>query len=276
MPPGVPPYFDFLIDAFRRGETGRFVHLGHWNVQAGFDPDAPPVPNEFALAQARLNAYLLEMAALRDGQSVLDAGCGFGGTLEAVNGHHSGMRLTGVNIDPRQLGLCRQIAARNGNRLDWEHADACELPHADASFDRVLCIEAMFHFSSRRRFFAQAARVLKPGGRLVASDLVLTARGRDWLAVNPALGRDLVAVYGPWPDLAGRDADHRQLAAAAGLAMSEQLDATRNTVRSHRFTVPSAYDTEPPANPALRAAWVLRRLHRDGGLLYLYFRCDKA
>jgi SAM-dependent methyltransferase len=270
METAAPPYFDFLLEAFRRGETGRFVHLGHWNLQAGFDPDAPPAAGEFELAQSRLNAYLLGMAQLRDGQSVLDAGCGFGGTLETVNQHHAGMALTGINIDPRQLGVCRQLQGRNGNRMDWELADACALPFADASFDRVLCVEAMFHFASRRAFFAQAARVLRPGGLLVASDVVLTPVGRDMVARAPALERDLLAIYGPWPDFAGEDADHRQLAAAAGLRTVEMLDATANTVRSHRFTVPSANDAAPPENPALRAAWVLRKLHREGGLAYLY------
>jgi SAM-dependent methyltransferase len=270
-----PPYFDFLIEAFRRGETGRFVHLGHWNVEPGFDPDAPPAADEFELAQSRLNAYLLGMAQLRNGQSVLDAGCGFGGTLAAINQHHRGMTLTGINIDPRQLGICRQLTGRHDNRMDWQYADACDLPFADASFDRVLCVEAMFHFASRRTFFAQAARVLKPGGLLVASDLVLTPRGRDMVAREPALERDLLAIYGPWPDFHGQDADHRQLVGAAGLKLVGLLDATQHTVRSHRFTVPSAHDTVPPGNPALRAAWVLRKLHREGGLLYLYLACAR-
>ncbi len=276
VPLPVPPYFDFLIEAFRRGETGRFVHLGHWNVTEGFDPEAPPGQNEFAQAQDRLNAYLLEMAALRPGLSLLDVGCGFGGTLDAVNRHLSNMDLAGVNVDPRQLELCRQIPPRNGNRLRWEQADACRLPFADASFDRVLCIEAMFHFGSRRAFIAEAARVLKPGGSLVASDIVLTPSGRQLQAADPAVRQELLPVYGPWPDFEGRDAHHRALAEAAGLHTGEFLDATRNTVRSHRFTVPSAFDRgEQADNPALRAAAMLRRLHRGGHLQYLYMRFDK-
>lgn len=276
MPLPVPLYFDYLIEAFHRGETGRFVHLGHWNVTEDFDPDARPLPNEFGQAQDRLNAYLLEMAGLRAGLSLLDVGCGFGGTLDTVNLRLPDMDLAGVNVDPRQLDLCRQIPPRNGNRLRWEEADACRLPFADASFDRVLCIEAMFHFSSRRAFIAEAARVLKPGGALVASDIVLTASGWQLQAADPAVRQDLLPVYGPWPDFEGRDARHRALAGAAGLRTSQLLDATQNTVRSHRFTVPSSFDRgEQTDNPALRAAAMLRRLHRRGDLQYLYMRFDK-
>ena len=276
MTAAVPPYFDFLIEAFRRGETGRFVHLGHWDLVDGFKADAPPEPDEFARAQDRLNAYLLEMAALQPGQSLLDAGCGFGGTLDTVNRRLSGMDLAGVNIDSRQIDLCRQIPERNGNRLRWEQADACKLPFPDASFDRVLCIEAMFHFSSRRTFFSEAARVLKPGGMLVASDIVLTPSGRQLHATDPGVRQDLLPEYGPWPDFEGRDASHRVLATAASLKVAELLDATGNTLRSHRFTVPSSFDRgEHTDNAALRAAAMLRRLHRDGHLQYLYMRFDK-
>lgn len=276
MPPAAPPYFDFLIDAFRRGDAGRFVHLGHWDIGNDFDADAPPLAGEFARAQDHLNAYLLDMAELAAGQAVLDAGCGFGGTVESINRRLPNMALTGINVDARQLAICREIPAALGNVLRWEQADACRLPFPDSSFDRVLCFEAMFHFDSRRAFYLEAARVLKAGGSMIASDIVLTPSGRAFLSQRPHAVADLLSVYGPWPDLEGRDADHRALAASAGLTVEQMLDATRNTLRSHRFTVPASFDAKtPPANPALRAAWILRELHRQGFLLYLYMRCRK-
>jgi len=265
-----PRYFDFLIETFRRGEAGRRVHLGHW--------DSPPAdaPGEFARAQARLDEILIGMAQLSDGQSVLDVGCGFGGTLDEINARHRDMDLVGVNVDARQLELCRGIEPADGNRIRWEAADASRLPVNDGSFDRVLCVEAMFHFDSRRAFFAEAARVLRRGGRLVASDIILSRP--DGRADTPPFAAEaaLRGGYGPWPDPWGDDGNHRDLAAAAGLQCTLYADATSNTLPSHRYTCPALPDERSdPGDPTLRAALLLKWLHRHGHLRYWYMRFEK-
>lgn len=274
MRPAIPPYFDSLIEGFRRGNAGRHVHLGHWDTPPA--NDAQPQAGEFEGAQTRLTQTLLGMADLRAGQSVLDVGCGFGGTFDLVNRQMRDMSLTGVNIDPRQLDICRQIEPLHGNRLQWEPADACQLPFKDGSFERVLCIEAMFHFASRRLFFAEAARVLAPGGVLVASDIVIVASARHLDIPGFAIEAPVRDGFGPWPDFWGADADHRALAMAAGLNCISLHDATANTSPSHRFTAPSSIDERrDPGDTSSRAALMLRWLHRNGHLRYLYIRFDK-
>lgn len=266
----VPAYFDHLIDAFHRGLVGRFVHLGHW------DRPPAPGPGEFERAQARLNDVLLGLADLADGQTVLDVGCGFGGALEAIDHRHRGMRLVGVNIDSRQLALCRTLTPREGNRYMWAQADACRLPFPAASFDCVLCMEAMFHFASRRTFIREAARVLRPGGALVASDMLLAPSAARLDVPGFCLAAILSDGYGPWPDVWGRDADYEDLARSSGLRCAQALDASANTLPSHRFTVPGGLDERAcSGDVTLRAALLLRSLHAQGHLRYLYLRFDK-
>lgn len=270
----VPPYFDYLIEGFRRGEAGRFVHLGHWDLPVAID--AEPQPDEFQRAQSRLTQVLLGMADLRAGQSILDVGCGFGGTFDLINRQLQNMQLTGVNIDPRQLDICRSIEPLHGNRLNWELADACRLPFADESFDRVLCIEAMFHFASRAKFCAEAARVLKRGGVMVVSDIVIAESAKKLDVPGFSIEGWIRDGFGPWPDFWGSEGDHRSFGAAAGLRTTALHDATAHTLRSHRFTVRSSLDDRrDPGDAASRAALRLRWLHRNAHMQYLYVRFDK-
>ena len=277
--PAVPAYFDGLIAGFERGQVGRFVHLGDW--EAPPQPASPDDPAAFERAQRRLNDRLLAMAGIADGQRVADVGCGFGGTLAAVDAGHRGMTLLGLNIDPRQLAVCASLRPAPGNTLAWIQADACALPLADASVDRLLCIEAMFHFSSRRRFFAEAARVLAPGGVMVASDILLSALpapagdgdGDDEAEADRRIRSEVQPGLGPWPDFWGADADHRALARAAGLACVSWVDAADATLPSHRHTAPAGAAARDAVG---RAAATLAWLHRVGRLRYPLMRFDLA
>lgn len=124
---------------------------------------------------AQMNSVLLAAGKVASGQRLLDVGCGFGGTIEQINTEYSAMRLAGLNIDLRQLVAAEaQTKAVNGNHMSWVAADACELPFEDNSFDRVLAVECIFHFSSRERFLGEAAHVLRPGGYLALSDFTPT------------------------------------------------------------------------------------------------------
>ena len=267
-----PPYFDGLIAAFHAGRVGRFVHLGAWDEPP--NPDALADRDAFERAQRRLNERLLALAGLADGLRVLDVGCGFGGTLEAVDELYGRMVLVGLNLDSRQLAICRSLQPHGGNDLSWVLADACALPLGQASIDRLLCFEAMFHFESRRQFFREASRVLSASGVMVVSDIVLrpAAHGAD-RAADAELSRTVSQGFGVWPDFWGADADHRELGAAAGLVCTHYTDIAEATLPSHLFTAPRGAASQDAVG---RAAAGLAMLHRAGRLSYVAARFERA
>ena len=257
----LPPYFDRLIAAWQAGLTGRDVHLGYWDTPPALS--APCSPRDFAAAQARLTERIIDQLPLFPGQDILDVACGFGGTLAALNAAASSTALTGINIDTRQLAICRTIPPRFGNRLALIAADACALPLPAASRDHVTCVEALFHFPSRAGFLREAARVLRPDGCLLLTDILLRADNAPWSAERIAaiLRRD----YGPWPDPWCALPTIIQAARAAGLEPIAQDDWTVATLPSYRVIAP---DPAPERDPNPGAGAVFRWLHEHGGLTY--------
>jgi ubiquinone/menaquinone biosynthesis C-methylase UbiE len=169
------PYFDVVLDRLNSGDAdvqtafGRHVHWGYWA-----DPrQADGSVEDFAAAAEVLCQRMYHAAGVKERDRVLDAGCGFGGTIASLNEHFSSLQLVGLNIDPRQIERARQeVCPQGSNQIEFVEGDACQLPFADASFDVVLAVECIFHFPSRADFFRQAKRVLRPGGRLGICDFV--------------------------------------------------------------------------------------------------------
>jgi MPBQ/MSBQ methyltransferase len=259
VPPPLPRYFDLLIEGFRAGAAGRDVHLGYWD-----DPpplSAPCSPEEFRAAQARLTDIVIGLVDSKAGRTVLDVGCGFGGTLEAL-AKWPAARLVGVNHDERQLAICRSL--RPGiSSLSLIAADACALPFGAESFDCLFCVEAMFHFHSRPAFLQEVGRVLGHGERAAVTDILLRPPGLDAPWPLETIETTLRSEYGPWPQLWLTMDDVLGAAAAAGLRAEKFIDATRQTLPSYRVTAPGKPSSLRPS-----AGSVMRWLHEAGYLTY--------
>lgn len=127
----------------------------------------------YADAAATLALAVGQAAQLQAGQRVLSMACGAGDELLLWVQAFNVDQALGCDRDPAALALARQRIATAG--LAARCAVQAQVPAQapEGAFDAVLCVDAAYHLSPRRAWLDQVHGLLKPGGRLAFTDLVL-------------------------------------------------------------------------------------------------------
>lgn len=130
-----------------------------------------------ALTESRARRRALDLAQIRDGERILEIAVGTGGTFSEVLTRNPHGDNVGLDLTPQMLARAKEKAARTGVPHTLTQGDALALALPDAHFDLVLNAY-MFDLLPEADFgraLSEMRRVLRPGGRLVLTNM---ARGR--------------------------------------------------------------------------------------------------
>jgi len=228
----------------------------------GFETDPPwglrlDAADEANRACIQLYHHVATPADLR-GKHVLEISCGHGGGASYLTRTRAPAYYAALDLNPTGIAFCR--ARHRVDGLTFVQGDAENLPFAEATFDAVINVEASHCYPSLDRFFAEVARVLRPGGHFLYADFrfesylpawekalaaaplrlqamrVINAGVLRGMKLNSARSAELIARHLPrWVQSLGRD-----FAGVEGSRIYNALEKNELSYRSYHFTKPGA------------------------------------
>jgi ubiquinone/menaquinone biosynthesis C-methylase UbiE len=141
--------------------------------------------DEFHIRGRKATLELAQSLGLSASDHLLDIGSGLGGPARTVAETY-GCRVTGIDLTQ---AFCDAAATLSGwvglgDRVAFRQGDATSLPFGDAEFDAAMTIHVAMNIAAKDRMYAEARRVLKPGGRFAVYD-VLQGEGGEVLFPVP-------------------------------------------------------------------------------------------
>jgi tocopherol O-methyltransferase len=167
VPEQVARHYDSL-DPFYRDLWGEHLHHGLWETGRESTEEAVRL----------LVRRVADRAGIQEGHLVCDVGCGYGATARML-ADERGARVTGYTLSAVQHAQA-VAAAKDNERLRFVVRDWMDNGVTDSSQDAVIAIESTEHMEDKPRFFREAARVLKPGGRLVVCAWLSADAPKPW------------------------------------------------------------------------------------------------
>lgn len=160
----IADYYDQTEVHYRRGwqlSKSMALHYGYWT------------PNTRTLADAlrQMNVEMASLAAINENDTILDAGCGVGGSCVYLASQHS-CHAYGISLSATQIKRACTNAQLRGvsERTNFSVQDYTKTTFHDATFDVAWALESSGSATNKIAFIKEMYRVLKPGGRLVIGD----------------------------------------------------------------------------------------------------------
>jgi tocopherol O-methyltransferase len=202
------------LDEFYRDIWGNHVHHGFWKT-------GRESPEEAAEALSHLVADRL---ALKPGMTLCDIGCGYGETARLLASLYR-VQVQGVTVSERQRDVASSFKA---DGVSISLCDWLENDFGSQSFDRAYAIESSEHIENKEKFFTEAFRVLRPGGRFVICAWLASETATAWerrYLLEP------ICRQGRLPGM-GSETEYREMAQAAGLTAVSCVDISAEVRRT--------------------------------------------
>ena len=113
---------------------------------------------------------MVDLLELREDSTLLEVGCGSGRDSVHLAQRIPKGKMIAQDLTPSMLLACRERLRNVKAEVDISVANACYLPFGDDTFDALFQFGGVGEFGDIRRFFAEAVRVTRPGGRVVVGD----------------------------------------------------------------------------------------------------------
>jgi tocopherol O-methyltransferase len=207
------------LDPFYREIWGRHVHHGYWAT-------GRETPEEAVEALVDLMADRLSLA---QAERVCDIGCGYGATALRL-ARTRGVHVTGITISAVQAQHAGAAAAGSA-QVEIIRGDWLANVFPDAAFDAVFSIESSEHMVDKARFFGEAFRTLRPGGRMGVFAWLAREEARPW-EVRHLL--EPICREGRLPGMGTQD-EYRALAKEAGFRVESFEDLSARVSRTWRI-----------------------------------------
>ncbi len=236
-------YYDGPADEIYRLIWGDNLHLGV--------PCNPECPHPEAMEHT--NEIMSGLADLGPAISVLDLGCGYGSTARYLARTH-GCKVTGINISEKELELARLRAAEAGleHLLSFEQGDFHSLLYENDSFDVVWSQEAFLHGADKSLIISEARRVLKSGGTLIFTDIVVRSE-------TPASDRERIYDRISSPEMWDSE-DYRRCLVDQGFTIREEEDWSVHVARSYSWVRNAVLESQEELLRRIESATINRTL----------------